>query len=391
MTAQRARHEKKRHEPIRMAPHDASRGEPAGPTFSIWGIIFRVALVIGSAFFIFLFAFWLTEWFFRRYSFHPGPYVVHMTGVMVAFFLMIIGGTTIGRITAPKQRLFFQLLIDAIRQMAKGNFNVRVPVEMVREPGGERHPFRQLVYSLNNMAEELAQMEELRQEFISNVSHEIQSPLTAIAGFVQALKNDDLTKEQRLHYLDIIETESKRLSRMSDNLLKLTSLESGRHPFHPEAYRLDRQIREVVLSCEPLWIQKELQLDVSLPPIEVVADKDLVSQVWMNLLTNAIKFTGRHGTIAISLHTEDKWAVVRIADSGIGIAEEDLPRIFERFYKADKARTRTTPGSGLGLAIVKKIVDFHHGDIGVESRLGVGTAFTVRLPLEFQPSTGETA
>jgi signal transduction histidine kinase len=111
----------------------------------------------------------------------------------------------------------------------------------------------------------------------------------------------------------------------------------------------------------------------------------------MNLLTNAIKFTGRHGTIAISLHTEDKWAVVRIADSGIGIAEEDLPRIFERFYKADKARTRTTPGSGLGLAIVKKIVDFHHGDIGVESRLGVGTAFTVRLPLEFQPSTGETA
>ncbi len=387
MTARQEKHGNKRYGTVRAAHHDSS-GRGRRTVFSIWGIVIRVAAIIVPAFFIFLLAFWLTERIFRHYGYHPGPYAVYMTGVMAAFLLMTLGGIVVGRIAAPRQRRFFQLLIDAIRQMAKGNFDVRIPVEMVHDPGGENHPFRQLVYSINDMAEELAQMEELRQEFISNVSHEIQSPLTAIAGFVQALKNDDLTKEQRLHYLDIIETESKRLSRLSDNLLKLTSLESGRHPFHPEAYRLDRQIREVVLSCEPLWIQKELQLDVSLPPVEVVADKDLVGQVWMNLLNNAIKFTGRHGTIAISLQTEDEWAVVRIADTGIGIAEEDLPRIFERFYKADKARTRTTPGNGLGLAIVKKIVDVHHGDISVKSRLGEGTAFTVRLPLKFRPFPG---
>jgi two-component system phosphate regulon sensor histidine kinase PhoR len=383
----------KRHDSMRFSPQVSSRQESSDNVTGKWSIIGRVALGLTAVFAVFSLAYWIAYWIavylYQWIGYRPGQYLTQMTTLVVAFVLLITGGLILGRFAEPKRQAFMQALIDATRQMAKGNFNVRIDVGMVQEPGGQDHPFRQLVHSINDMAQELAQMEQMRQEFISNVSHEIQSPLTAIAGFVQALKSDDLPPDQRLHYLNIIETESKRLSRLSDNLLKLTSLESGHHPFHPERYRLDRQIRDVVLSCEPLWMQKEIQLDVSLPAVYIIADKDLLSQVWMNLLTNAIKFTEREGSIVMSLQTQDRWAVVRITDTGIGIAKEDQPRIFERFYKADKARNRSKSGSGLGLAIVKKIIDIHHGEIHVESRLGVGTTFIVQLPLEPQHSTND--
>ncbi|MCL6444966.1 MAG: HAMP domain-containing histidine kinase [Alicyclobacillus sp.] len=195
------------------------------------------------------------------------------------------------------------------------------------------------------------------------------------------MKSEDLSPEQRRHYLSIIEAESKRLSRLSDNLLKLTSLESGYHPFAPERFRLDKQIRDAVLSLEPLWMQKPLHMELSLPNLAIEADKDLVNQLWVNLITNAIKFTEPQGSIFISAQrTGDGWVEVCVRDTGIGMKEEDVDRIFERFYKADKARTGS--GSGLGLAIVKKIVDMHRGEIRVASEVGVGSTFTVRLPAQ---------
>ncbi len=368
------------HNRMRGSRHDRVRPQSFDPPISRGQIALRVAIGGVGIMVWFSVAYWITTRLYQAVGHRPGEYLNQMTTVAIAVVLLIMAGLTTARFAAPKQRAFFQSIVEAVRQMAKGNFNVRIDTGMVFARKGD--PFTELVYSINDMAKELGQLEQMRQEFISNVSHEIQSPLTAIAGFVQALKSDDLTPEQRRHYLDIIETESKRLSRLSDNLLKLTSLESGHHPFHPERYRLDSQIRDVVLSCEPLWTQKDIQIDVSLPPVQIVADKDLLSQVWVNLLTNAIKFTERQGTIDMALQVQDGWATVRIADTGIGIAAEDLPRIFERFYKADKSRTRSVSGSGLGLTIVKKILDIHHGEIQVESRLGTGTTFSVRLPLE---------
>ncbi|WP_067927666.1 sensor histidine kinase [Alicyclobacillus shizuokensis] len=343
-------------------------------------VVLYIALVLAWAFAAFSLAFFVTQYGYRWLHYRASGYVVHMTMVGVGIVLFVGGGLVMGRRQASKQRLFFQSLLDAMRRMAKGDFNVRVDVELVTEPGGRNHPFRQLVHSVNTMAEELAQLEEVRQEFISNVSHEIQSPLTSITGFVQALKDDRLPPSQRRHYLDIIEAESRRLSRLSDNLLKLTMLESGQHSFHPQRYRLDKQIRSVVLTCEPLWLKKQIAVDVSLPPTYITADEDLLSQVWMNLLANAIKFTGENGRIDISLQRDGDWAEMRITDTGIGIAEEDLPRIFERFFKADKSRSAQKSGGGLGLAIVNKILSIHKGQITVQSRLGAGTTFTVRLP-----------
>lgn len=363
--------------------HPRSAKPSLGSPISKGSIVLRVlftAFVFVVVIAVFTLVYFAVASLYGRLGMHPKEYLVHLTSVVAAWLLLLTTGLLIGKFAAPKQHAFWQSLFEAMRQMAKGNFNVHIDVDKVREPGGDNHPFRQLVHTINDMAKELAQLEAMRQEFISNVSHEIQSPLTSISGFVHALKNEDLSPEQRQHYLSIIEAESKRLSRLSDNLLKLTSLESGYHPFSPEKFRLDRQIRDVVLSLEPMWTQKSLEIDLSLPHIEIEADKDLVNQIWINLLSNAIKFTPPQGSVFISAHKpDDGWAEVCVRDTGIGMKDEELVRIFERFYKAD--RSRSGSGSGLGLAIVKKIVDMHHGEIQVESRVGAGTTFTVRLPI----------
>ena len=243
----------------------------------------------------------------------------------------------------------------------------------------------QLASSVNKMALELDQMETMRQEFISNVSHEIQSPLTSIRGFAQALQNQRLSPEERRHYLGIIETESTRLSRITKNLLRLAALESEHARFEPAPYRLDKQIRGLILASEPQWAAKAIDMEVALEEIAVTADEDLLSQVWTNLLHNSIKFTPEGGRICVDLCRQDGSVECRIADTGIGISEEDQAHVFERFYKADRARERAAnAGSGLGLSIVQKIVAMHHGTIELESRPGAGTTFTVRLPADQQ-------
>lgn len=227
-------------------------------------------------------------------------------------------------------------------------------------------------------------MERMRQEFISNVSHEIQSPLASIRGFAQVLQSDKLSPKDRMHYLSIIEAESMRLSKMSDNLLRTASLEAENMRFEPKTYRLDKQIKGIILSCEPQWAEKEIDMEADLEETSITADEDLMSQVWINLIHNSIKFTPENGGISIGLHRKDYRVEFEIPDTGIGIAEEDQTRIFERFYKADKSRERSNKGSGLGLSIVKKIVDMHKGTIAVQSKPGAGTTFIVSLPMKYE-------
>jgi signal transduction histidine kinase len=271
----------------------------------------------------------------------------------------------------------FGPIIEAMQKIAKGDFSVRLDNTF-----REHEPVSVLVKSMNDMALELNEMERMRQEFISNVSHEIQSPLTSIRGFAKALENDQLSLEERHHYLSIIENESTRLSRITEDLLKLASLESQHLKFEPKPYRVDKQIRSLILACEPQWTDKAIDMDVALEEMAITADEDLLSQVWINLIHNSIKFTPQGGSVRIDLCQQRGSIAFRITDTGIGIAEEDQARIFERFFKADKSRTRSNGGSGLGLSIAKKIIDMHHGTVGVDSRLGAGATFTVSLPIE---------
>ncbi|GGI45344.1 two-component sensor histidine kinase [Paenibacillus marchantiophytorum] len=267
----------------------------------------------------------------------------------------------------------------ATERLSRGNFNVHVSVKQKDELG-------MLAHSFNHMAGELKQLEQMRQDFVSNVSHEIQSPLTSIRGFSKVLRNADLDVSERDHYLVIIERESERLSRLSENLLKLASLESEHHPFKPTTYDLDEQLRRVVVFYEPQWSSKQLDLDLELPRVKITADSDQLSQVWMNLLGNAIKFTPSGGAIRIHLQPLNDRIRISILDTGRGIPAVDLERIFERFYKADAARERETDGSGLGLAIVRKIVELHHGVIEVHSEIDHGTRFSVTIPIMNYPN-----
>lgn len=347
-------------------------------------IVRRMLHTILTALFVLLFlgvcwiaAYFITSYVYNRIGEQPDDLVRQLVNSALGF--LIFGGimAIISFITLPKRMAMFNSIIDAMRRLSRGDFSVNLNIKT-----GVDNQFTQLVQSFNDMAAQLGTMERMRQEFISNVSHEIQSPLTSISGFARALRSARLSGEERDHYLDIIETESMRLSKLSDNLLKLTSLESEHHPFERKRYRLDKQLRAVVLTCEPQWLDKLIDMDMSLEEGEIVADPDLLNQVWGNLIQNSIKFTPHGGTIGVRLQFGNGIAAVRVSDSGIGIGEEDLPRIFERFYKTDKSRNRASGGSGLGLAIVKKIVDLHHGTIEVQSKPGEGTVFTVRLPVD---------
>jgi signal transduction histidine kinase len=233
---------------------------------------------------------------------------------------------------------------------------------------------------VNQTAARLDEMEKMRQEFVSNVSHEIQSPLTSIRGFASALRKPDVGEAERVHYLDVIDSESQRLAKLSANLLKLAALESDQPQPAPTAYRLDLQIRNAILACETQWTAKGLELDVYLEEAEITAHEEMLSQVWNNLIHNAIKFTPEGGTIRVRLARHGEGLEARFADSGIGISPEDRARVFERFYKADRSRQSALGGSGLGLAIAKRIVDMHHGRISVDSRPGAGAEFVVTLP-----------
>jgi signal transduction histidine kinase len=271
-------------------------------------------------------------------------------------------------------------IFEAINRIAKGDFSVLVPLDEY-EGKGRNAPFYKLAASVNKMARELGSAEQLRQAFISDVSHEIQSPLTSISGFAALLRKEDVSKEEVLHYAAIIEAESLRLSKLSENLLKLSTLEAEAASFEMESFRLDKQIEKVLLTLEPQWAKKNISPEMSLRKISVDGNEDLLNQVWMNLLHNAIKFTPPGGVIRVTLTEKDGEIQGVVADNGIGIPQKDQIHIFERFYKVDKSRDRTLGGNGLGLPLVRKIVELHGGRVTVESEAGAGTAFTVCLPV----------
>ena len=328
-------------------------------------------------------SFYLTKAIYARAHWQPHELVNYLLNAALGFVIFGIFIMLIGPFVRPREYDFFIEMIEALRRISRGDFGVSLQMGQEAKSGRQRedHPYSQLVESINSMAANLKAMEELRQEFISNVSHEIGSPLTSISGFARALKNNRLEPELRDRYLTIIETECSRLSKLSDNLLKLAVLDSDRQPYHPAPYRLDQQLVSLILACEPQWEAKGIEMSVEAAEIEVIADEDLLSQVWINLIHNAIKFTPQGGSIAVTLVKKSGQAVVRITDTGPGISELDRKRIFERFFKADKARQRTEGGSGLGLSIVSKILELHRGTIGVSGQPGEGAEFTVTLPL----------
>ncbi|RXZ81736.1 sensor histidine kinase [Paenibacillaceae bacterium] len=267
-----------------------------------------------------------------------------------------------------------QQLTAATRKMSKGDFSIHFNTKRKDEIG-------ELTTSFNHMAHELGMLEKMRRQFVSDVSHEIQSPLTSIKGFTQALKQKKMDESSRLRLLDIIEDESNRLSRLSEDLLQLSSLGYEHLSLNVSQFRLDEQVRNVIIASEPQWSLKNQEIELDLIEMTIQADEGKLIQLWTNLISNSIKFTGEHGTIQVKGRKVNSGVEITITDNGQGIPEEEFNRIFKPFYKVDKSRDRTIKGNGIGLSIVRRIVELHNGEIEVTSQLGEWTTFRVYLPV----------
>ncbi|MBR6577799.1 MAG: HAMP domain-containing histidine kinase [Clostridia bacterium] len=265
-------------------------------------------------------------------------------------------------------------LVNGMNSLAAGNFKTRIEYEGIIE----RHPtFNEITKSFNTLAEELENTEVLRGDFINNFSHEFKTPIVSIAGFAKLLKKGNLTEEQRAQYLDAIEEESMRLSYMATNVLNMTKVENQAILSDVTRFNLSEQVRDVLLLLENGWTKKNIDLQPDFDEFEIEANEELLKQVWINLIDNAVKFAPRCGTVALDISESGESVAVTVSNTGKDIEPEKLDKIFNKFYQADESHAGE--GNGIGLAIVKRVVDLHGGKVTVKSQNGM-TSFTVELP-----------
>ena len=275
---------------------------------------------------------------------------------------------TTGRVTGR--------IAAATKEIVKGNFDVRIPQSTARLVLDEK--YAQIIDCFNKMAAELGSVETLRTDFIANVSHEMKTPLAVMQNYGTLLQAPDLPEEKRLEYAKGVTDGARRLADMMTNILKLNRLENQQIFPKAEAFDLGEQLCESVLQYESVWEKAGIEIDTDIAEgVVVQGDRELLELVWNNLLSNAFKFTPSGGTVSVSLTADEKFAAVKVQDTGCGISAEVGAHIFEKFYQGDTSHA--TQGNGLGLALVKRVVDILRGEISVESTVGVGSTFTVKI------------
>ncbi len=291
--------------------------------------------------------------------------------IILSFIGCIVIGTII---TAFVGRTILKPLHEISRatsEVARGNFKVRVRVPDDIEYG-------MLANNFNKMAVQLSEIETLRGDFISSVSHEFKTPLASIQGFAKLLQDENISEEDRKEYTQVIIDETSRLTKLSTNILKLTKLENQKTIGKKSKFLLDEQIRKIIVMLEPEWSRKNIELDVDLEEITYIGNEELMAQIWQNIINNAIKFTGEGGNIGVKLYRSEQCIVVKISDDGPCIPDEKRTKIFEKFYQGD--HSRSTDGNGLGLALVQRVVELCNGSVWVENTAPTGVCFTVQLP-----------
>ena len=266
-------------------------------------------------------------------------------------------------------------ITEATNKMIEGDFTVRVkPIAKFATDDS----FNEIIDCINKMAEELSGVETLRTDFIANVSHEMKTPLAVMQNYGTLLQAPDLSEEKRLEYAKGVTDASRRLAEMMTNILKLSRLENQQIFPQTTEFDLGEQLCECLLQFENVWEKKNIEIETDIAEnVKVEADTELLSLVWNNLFSNAFKFTEEGGTVSVSLTATEHYAIVKLKDTGCGMAAEVGAHIFEKFYQGDTSHA--TEGNGLGLALVKRVIDIMQGEIGVESAVGMGTTFTVKI------------
>ena len=266
-------------------------------------------------------------------------------------------------------------IIAAGRRIMKGDFNARVDSIKTFDP---ENRFKEISECINKMAEELSRTETLRTDFIANVSHEIKTPLAVMQNYGRLLQEENLPEDKRIEYARAINNASNRLANLVSNILKLNKLENQQIVLNKEKYNLSEQICESILQFEDLIENKGLTVETDIEDdVYVDSDREMMSIVWNNLISNAIKFTDREGTVFVSVSSTQNHATVTVRDTGCGISSQTGAHMFDKFYQGDTSHA--TEGNGLGLALVKRVIDITKSTISVESALGKGTEFTVRI------------
>lgn len=267
-------------------------------------------------------------------------------------------------------------ILEGTRRITEGDFNTRI--QPIHQKTNKENEFDVIIDGLNKMAEELSGVETLRTDFIANVSHELKTPLSIIQNYGVMLQEPNLPEDKRLEYAKSVTEASKRLADLITNILKLNRLENQQIFPETREYNLGEQLCECLLYFEAAWEKKNLEIETEIEEDVVInADYELLSVVWRNLFSNAVKFTEPEGKIYVGLRQEDKEVIVTVADTGCGMSEDVGKHIFEKFYQGDTSHA--SQGNGLGLALVKRIIDITGGEISIESTLGKGSTFRVRL------------
>ncbi|ABR34630.1 MULTISPECIES: HAMP domain-containing sensor histidine kinase [Clostridium] len=288
--------------------------------------------------------------------------------------ISIIVGTTISAIIGKKILAPLVKFSEAIMEVGKGNFNIKLDEDKyyyVEE-------LKKMSQNFNIMVDELNNIETFRSDFIANVSHEFKTPLASIEGYTTLLQDNNLSKEEKSKYTDKILNNTKRLSSLVGSILQISRLENQDIIAERSRFKLDEQLRQTLLLLESKWSNKNIDLDIDLDSITFHGNEELLMQVWINILSNAIKFTPEDGTIRCTLKKDKNWITTSISDNGIGMNEDTQKHIFDKFYQGDKSHS--SEGNGLGLALVKRIIDLCGGKIEVYSECKKGSTFVIKLP-----------
>lgn len=300
----------------------------------------------------------------------PTPMRMLLFMMMISAIIGLIATIPVGRFSAGP----INNLIQQINRLSRGDFKARLHFS---DPIGRHETFAELESSFNKMASELENTEMLRSDFINNFSHEFKTPIVSISGFAKLLRKGNLTEEQQQEYLAIIEEESMRLSNMATNVLNMTRIENLAILTDVSTFNLSEQLRSCILLFENKWEQKNLSFDVNFDEYEISGNEELLKQVWINLIDNALKFSPEGERINFQIvEYQDKLSVI-ISNPGPTIPEESLKKIFNKFYQSDESHA--SEGNGIGLAIVKRVTELHHGTVSVRSEAGY-TTFIVELP-----------
>ncbi len=344
---------------------------PSGLTFFFSLFIFIILL--STTVFMAFVSFVLLKKGIMPFTRESSLFMITITIIIVSTVVGTVFSLIIGRF--PLRPI--KEIVNATNQLAEGDFSARLNL-----PGPDE--FKEINKSFNRMAEELGSIEILRSDFVNNFSHEFKTPIVSLRGFAKLLKSKDLTEEERDEYLDIIISESERLSRLSTNVLNLSKIENQTIITEKSTFNISEQIRRDILIFEPRWIGKNINLTVDMEELSYRGNEELLSEVWLNLIDNAIKFTPDGGNIQIKLLYVDDALFFKIKDSGKGIAAETAEHIFDKFYQGDTSHA--SEGNGLGLALAIKIVELHGGNITLKSKENNGCEFTVCLPCQNKSS-----